>query len=285
MARGGLSSARDEQVAGEGAAMRKDDATTDDAVAGEAGLRLVTIPISHYCEKARWALERAGMRYREERHIQGIHRIASKRAGGAGTVPVLVTAEGPIADSADILEWVDRRLPPERRLFSADAAERGREEALCVRFDELLGPAGRRLIYVRMFAHRRELLLEFNNEGVPRWEDRFARVGWSALQHLVARLLGIRPGIEVEDEQTVWHELDHAAELLSDGRPYLCGERFGAADLTFASLCAPVLLPERYGSTLPQPAALDDQTAALVRRARAHPAGAFAMRMIAEERP
>jgi len=24
-------------------------------------LRLVTIPISHYCEKARWALERAGL--------------------------------------------------------------------------------------------------------------------------------------------------------------------------------------------------------------------------------
>jgi glutathione S-transferase len=42
-------------------------------------LRLVTIPISHHCEKARWALERAGIPYREERHVQGIHRIG--RAG------------------------------------------------------------------------------------------------------------------------------------------------------------------------------------------------------------
>jgi glutathione S-transferase len=32
-------------------------------------LRLVTIPISHYCEKARWSLERAGLEYREERHV------------------------------------------------------------------------------------------------------------------------------------------------------------------------------------------------------------------------
>ena len=54
-------------------------------------LRLVTIPISHYCEKVRWALERAGIPYREERHVQGIHRIAARRAGGGATVPVLVT--------------------------------------------------------------------------------------------------------------------------------------------------------------------------------------------------
>ena len=30
---------------------------------------LITIPISHFCEKARWALERAGLPYREERHV------------------------------------------------------------------------------------------------------------------------------------------------------------------------------------------------------------------------
>ena len=72
-------------------------------------LRLVTIPISHYCEKARWALERAGIPYREERHVQGIHRIASRRAGGAGTVPVLVTPDGPLGESDEILAWIDER--------------------------------------------------------------------------------------------------------------------------------------------------------------------------------
>jgi glutaredoxin len=59
-------------------------------------LRLVTIPISHYCEKARWALERAGLEYREERHVQGVHQLAARRAGGGITVPVLVTPEGAI---------------------------------------------------------------------------------------------------------------------------------------------------------------------------------------------
>ena len=65
----------------------------------EARFRRQT-PIRHYCEKARWALERAGIPFTEERHVQGIHRIASKRAGGHGTTPVLVTPEGAIGESS-----------------------------------------------------------------------------------------------------------------------------------------------------------------------------------------
>jgi glutathione S-transferase len=86
-------------------------------------LRLITIPISHYCEKARWALERVRIPYREEAHVQAVHRIAAWRAGGGITVPVLVTPEGSIGESAEILAWIDRRTPPEHRLFT----ERRRE--------------------------------------------------------------------------------------------------------------------------------------------------------------
>ena len=89
-------------------------------------LRLVTIPISHYCEKARWALDRAGLPYREERHVQGIHMLAARRAGGGRTAPVLVTPEESIGESAQILEWVDRRTEPSERL-GGDTADTRRE--------------------------------------------------------------------------------------------------------------------------------------------------------------
>ena len=56
--------------------------------------RLITIPISHYCEKARWALERADIPYREERHLQVIHWAHVWRAGRGRTAPVLVTRTG-----------------------------------------------------------------------------------------------------------------------------------------------------------------------------------------------
>jgi glutathione S-transferase len=247
-------------------------------------LRLVTIPISHYCEKARWALERAGMPYREEPHVQGIHMIVSRLAGGRGTVPVLVTPDGAIGESGEIVRWVDGRISAERRLFPEDPAERHEVELVCRRLDGELGPRGRRLMYVHMLA-RPELALSFNNAGVPRWEDRAVRRGFPLFRRLINRVLGIRPGIEREDEAAVWRELDFVAGLLADGRAHLCGERLGAADVTFAAMAAPVVVPPVYGTPLPQPHILPAETAALVNRAREHPAGRYALALYSEHRP
>ena len=246
-------------------------------------LRLITIPISHYCEKARWALERAGIAYREERHVQGIHQLAARRAGGGATVPVLVTPEGIIGGSQEILAWIDMRTPAEHRLFPAEPGARHDVETLCRRFDEELGPKGRRLMYVHMLPQRR-LALAFNNQGVPPWEDRAIRYGWPLLRRFVRRELGIVPGIEDEDEAAVFCELDFVAELLADGRRHLCGERFGAADLTFAALSAAIVFPPVYGVPLPQPNILPPHLAALVERARQHPAGRYALAIFTEHR-
>jgi glutathione S-transferase len=244
--------------------------------------RLITIPISHYCEKARWALDRAGIDYREERHIQGVHRIAARRAGGGSTVPVLVAGELVISESSDVLAWVDARTPPEQSLFMRDSDDSD-VRAVCERLDERLGPAGRRLMYVHML-DQRELALRYNNQGVPAWEDRAIRRGWPLMQRFVTRALGITPGVEADDERVVFEELDWVAGLLARRGAYLSGDRFGAADLTFASMAASVLFPPIYGVALPQPDELPARTAALVERAREHPAGEHALRMFAEHR-
>jgi len=223
------------------------------------------------------------MPYREERHVQGIHRLAAKQAGGGVTVPVLVTADGAIGDSREILAWIDARTPPEQRLFPAQIGARQDVERVCCRLDEELGPRGRRLMYIHMLAQR-DLALRFNNQGVPSWEDRAIRYGWPLLVRFLRRELGIRPGIEADDEAAVWRELDYVAGLLADGRPHLCGECFGAADLTFAAMSASVIVPPQYGVPLPQPNVLADRTAALVERAREHPAGRYGLALFAEHR-
>jgi glutathione S-transferase len=244
---------------------------------------LVTIPISHYCEKARWALERAGIPYREQRHIQGVHTIASRWAGGGPTVPVLVAENEVIADSALILDWADERMDPERRLFPAGGLDRLEEQGLCLRLDERLGPAARRLTYIHMLPQRR-LLFQYNNQGVPGWEDRTMRWAWPVVFAFARRALGIRPGVAAHDERVLWDEMDKVAGLLADGRPFLSGDRFGAADLTFASLSAAVIWPSGYGVALPDPASVSPACEALVRSAREHPAGRHALRMFETER-
>jgi glutathione S-transferase len=62
------------------------------------------------------------------------------------------------------------------------------------------------------------------------------------------------------------------------------GERFGAADLTFTALSAAVVVPPVYGVPLPQPDLMAPHTAALVERARDHPAGRYALALFQERR-
>jgi glutathione S-transferase len=195
----------------------------------------------------------------------------------------LVTPERVLGESEEILVWIDQRTRPEHRLFPAGPPERAEVERLCRRFDEGLGPTGRRLMYIHMLAQRK-LTLRFNNQGVPRWEDRALRLGWPFAVRWIRRALDVSPGIETEDEATVWRELDFVAELLADGREYLCGERFSAADLTFAALSAAVIVPPVYGVPLPQPEVLPAPTASLIRQARGHPAGRYALRLFADRR-
>jgi glutathione S-transferase len=196
---------------------------------------------------------------------------------------VLVTPEGVLGESEAILAWVDERTPPEQRLFPADPAERSEVETLCRRLDERLGPTGRRLMYTNMLPQR-NLMLRFNNQGVPAWEDRLLRYGWPVIIRWAKRELGIRPGVEVEDEAAVWREFDFVAELLADGREHLCGDRFGAADLTFAALSASMIVPPVYGVPLPQPDILPPHIAAMVERARDHPAGRYALTLFEQRR-
>jgi glutathione S-transferase len=242
--------------------------------------RLLTIPISHFCEKARWALERAGLPYREERHVQGVNRVVSRRAGGHGTLPVLICEAGVLAESEAILRYADAHLPEARRLFPDGAAD---VTALCRELDAGLGPDGRRLMYAHMLP-RKALMLPFNDTGVPAWEDRVMRWLWPVVARWGARELGLRDDTLEQDRPRVLAAFDDIAERLRDGRPYLFGERFTAADLTFAALAAAVVVPPEYGTPLPQPGELPEPVARDVRAFREHPAGAFALRLFRDQR-
>jgi len=244
---------------------------------------LITIPISHYCEKARWALDRAGIAYRERRHLQVMHWIPVARAGGRKTAPVLTWGDRVFADSVDIVEEASARAQPDRALFPVDAAAAAEVQALQSDFDERLGPEGRRWMYFNLRG-RRDIAIAYGCTGVPAWQRRALPLVYPLAARIIDRYLDITPASAKRSEVEVQAVFDSVAERLGDGRPYLCGERFSAADLTFASLAAPLLMPPQYGVPLPQPDELPSAMATKVREFRAHPAGAHALKMFREER-
>lgn len=244
---------------------------------------LITIPISHYCEKARWALDRAGVGYQEQAHLQVIHWIPVTRAGGKKTAPVLVWGDRVFTDSADIVEEASAKAPPSRSLFPEDPTVAAEVRALQRDFDARLGPEGRRWMYYGLRG-RRDIAIAYGCTGVPAWQRRALPLAYPVAARIIDRYLDVTPATAARSEAEVRAVFDDVAERLGDGRPYLCGERFSAADLTFASLAAAVLMPPEYGVPLPQPEELPAAMAATVRELRAHPAGAHALRMFREER-
>jgi glutathione S-transferase len=244
---------------------------------------LITIPISHFCEKARWGLDRSGLPYRERPHVQVFHRFAVKRAGGGLTAPVLVWDGRVLPDSSEILEALETEVPPEQRLYPEDPEQAAEVRALEDDFDEGLGPEGRRWMYFEMRGQRR-LATEYGLEGVPAWQRRSFPYVYPVASRIIDHVLEVTPETAAGSEKAVNATFDRVAERLSDGRPHLCGERFTAADLTFAALAAPLVMPPEYGVALPQPDVLPEPMASKVRALREHPAGAYALRMFREER-
>jgi glutathione S-transferase len=240
-------------------------------------LRLITIPFSHYCEKARWALDRAHLAYREEGHLPLISWVAARRAGGSRFVPVLVTPGGVVGDSTDILKWCDAHgdAPP---LFP-DLPE---VDALEDELDRRLGPAARLIAYHAALptpAIARALF-----DSVPGWEGRVVGATYPLVRGAMMRLLRITPASVARAHTIVETTFAAIAARIADGRRYLTGDRFTAADLTFASLSAAVLAPPKYGGPLPPPTTWPADFARYLDSMRATPAGRFALRLYDDER-
>jgi glutathione S-transferase len=78
--------------------------------------------------------------------------------------------------------------------------------------------------------------------------------------------------------------MNDVSNILADGRKYLTGDRFGAADITFAALAAPAVCPPEYAVPLPRLEDLPAGAAAVIRKVQDTPAAAFCLRMYREER-
>jgi len=249
-------------------------------------LRLLSIPVSHYCEKARWALERARLEYTEIRHLQLLHYASTLWHARSLYAPVLLTPHGPITGSTNILRYADSYGSADAPLFPHDAESAQRVTEWEALFDRVVGVESRRWLYHAGFAELgSEGMLAIGAQGTPRWQAPLARV----LMPLARRYLAVRLDItaaRVESGlQALRQVFERVGSELSDGRSYLVGDRFSAADLSFAALAAFVLMPPEYGVRMPVPAELPPPMRAIVEEFRATRAGDFALRLFEAERP
>jgi len=241
----------------------------------------ITIPLSHYCEKARWALDRTGIPYREEPHAPLLHRLATRRHKGA-SVPILVDEGQCIVDSTAILEHADARCGGDW-LYPRDPVLRQQVSALEEQFDTQLGPHARRWAYLDLLS-KPALLRSLWSRGVPKAEALVMPLVVPLARRLVRSAYKVTPDGARRSLERVRESFRLVDERLADGRRYLVGGRFSAADLTFAALAAPALLPAECRAVHPAFDQLSDETRQAITGLRNTVAGRFALRLFARER-
>lgn len=203
------------------------------------------IDVSHYSEKARWALAWKGVEHRRHSPPPGAHMLAALwlTRGASYTFPILSIDGQRIGDSTAIVAALEERYP-EPRLYPIDPAERLRALALEDYFDEELGPAIRLFAWHEFGKDREsfEALMKSTAPGAlaklpPALTVAYARV-FTALRFRAD------DAEKAERAQAkVLTALDRLEAELGDGE-YLVGDRFSVADLTAASLFYPLAQPE-----------------------------------------
>jgi glutathione S-transferase len=212
------------------------------------------IPVSHYSEKARWALAYKGVEHDRRSPPPPSHMPISLvlTRGKHNTFPVLTIDGRPIGDSTEIIGALERRYP-DPPLYPSDAAGRRRALELEDWFDEELGPPIRLLAWHEV-TRDPERLAEFAVATSPVTVPERAR---PVLAAGARTFVNVRYGVKSEEAAEdargrVLAALDRLEGEL-DGSDYLVGERFSVADLTAAALFYPLVLPPEGPRQLADP--------------------------------
>lgn len=192
---------------------------------------LLTLAPSHYCERARWALDRQGIVCDEERLAPGAHVLRVKLLGASATsLPLLMLGDGSLCHGSDrILDWTELG---------------GGDPAIERRLEETTAPLVRQCLYAGLLADSRSGIRDVLLRGTSTCQATFVRLTWPLLRPIMAAGMNARPHLLPGLIAMVERELDWFDQILAERGDHLVAQEFGRADLTAASLMAPLALPQ-----------------------------------------
>lgn len=217
-------------------------------------ITLYQFPISHFCEKVRWALHYRSIPHRYHNLLPGFHaktiqelRLPSKR----NSVPVIQDGQTNVViqGSKSILDYLEEEY--QLGLGSHDASEQAKITYWEQRLDADLGPAVRTYIY-NVLLNYPDVMRQIFSHGLPLHKK--------ALMYMVAKpMMGKVRQYGQINHQTALAAHRSLLEIIEDlnqryeASDYLVGDAFSRADLTAAALLAPFWRIRGYGMKWPSP--------------------------------
>jgi glutathione S-transferase len=235
--------------------------------------------ISHFNEKARWALDWKGIPHIRRSLLPALHLPRILWMTGQKSVPVLVLDGKAIADSTRIIETLER-LRPEPPLYPPEGPARRRALELEEFLDEELGPHARRAFFHEILPHT-DYAAALMSVGERDLVRRLYRGAFPVVRQLMKLDMKIDADSAARSRAKVEAALERiAAERQPSG--YLVGDGFTVADLTGAALLFPIVLPAEFPYPFPGP--LPDEAERLRQTLRRHPACEWAAAMYRRHR-
>jgi glutathione S-transferase len=200
------------------------------------------IEVSHYNEKARWALDYKSIAHELRVPMPGMHGVnaLALTRGKHRRLPLLELEGRRIGDSTAIIAALEA-YQPDPPLYPADPAQKARALELEDFFDERLAPQLRRLVWHHTLQDTNLVVDSLFGDRSP-GRARFLRATAPVVRPFVRRDYGVSAESAEVAHGEVLAAMDRIeAELQPSG--YLVGDRFSVADLTAAALFTPLIAP------------------------------------------
>ncbi len=256
--------------------------------------QLISIPFSHYNQRAMWALQYYGISFTVEPYLPIFHfpkafwvrrniQTAGDGTASPYSTPVLIAEDGSVyPSSSEILWWADNNYGQRNSDIPSLYPEQWKTKILAVEKElhDSLGPHSRRVAYYVLLQQKPSILRKLARRNVGSVQ---ASV-FAMTRPIVTRML--QQSLRIHEKQSQ-KSIDKVRGIFSkfssqvSDTGYLFGEKFTAADLTLACMASPVILPEvGYGASMPSLEQL--QGAEVIEEFRSTPVGTYTLRMFAE---
>lgn len=208
---------------------------------------LYAFAISHYCEKARWALDRVGIDYSLNYLVPGLHRLTARKLGApASSVPILKDDDMLIQGSSAIIDWAEQHRLTSLASLTPEDDVTDSAKSVEQRLDRVLGVHVRRYYYSEALVEYPRTVKPIFSNDLAGGQKLFLELSWSYIRKIMIDHMDLGSLQGIESRELLEQEFDWLDGLLADGRQFLVGKQFSRVDITAASLLAPLVKPEKH---------------------------------------
>ncbi len=199
------------------------------------------------------------------------------------STPVIKTDKNEVVvKSSTIMRFLSERyLSEDETLFPSEEVVQLDEH-----YNRYLGPHTRRLFYINVL-NQPDLMFELADRNVGVGQAWLFKMLFRSFRKRILSALGITRERVDKGIGHIYQEFERVEQRLSDGRPYLFGDRLTAADISFACLGGVAMLPtpeEGYGAYLPPVDRRDDELKRVATELRNTEAGKWALGLYRTDR-